>query len=50
MDEPVDHCCGDGGVTEDFSPPCEGFVGGDDHRGSFVAGGDATLSCSGERR
>ena len=40
VDEPVDHGGGDGGVTEDFAPAAEGFVAGDDERGSFVAGGD----------
>jgi hypothetical protein len=38
VDEPVDHGCGDDGVTKDFSPPSEWLVGGDDDGGSFVAG------------
>ena len=37
VDEPVDHGGGDDGVSEHFSPPSEGFVGGDDHRGLFVS-------------
>ena len=39
VDEPVDHGGGGGGgVSEDFTPTSERFVGGDDDRGSFVAG------------
>jgi hypothetical protein len=40
VDEPVDHGGGDDGVAEDFAPSSEGFVGGDDDGGPFVAGGD----------
>ena len=40
VDEPVDHGGGDDVVAEDLAPAAEGFVGGDDQRGSFVAGGD----------
>ena len=38
VDEPVDHGGGGDGVSEDFTPTSERFVGGDDDRGSFVAG------------
>ena len=38
VDEPVDHGGGEDGVSEDFAPTSERFVGGDDDRGSFVAG------------
>ena len=37
--EAVDHGCGDDVVTEYFAPAAEGFVGGDDEAGAFVAGG-----------
>ena len=40
VDESVDHGGGGHGVAEDFSPPSERFVGGDDDRGSLVSGGD----------
>jgi hypothetical protein len=36
--EAIDHGSGDDVVTEDFSPAAEGFVGGDDEAGLFVAG------------
>ena len=38
VDEAVDHGGGHDRVTEDFSPPSERLVGGDDDRCSFVAG------------
>jgi hypothetical protein len=40
VDEPVDHGGGDDVVAEHFAPASEGFVGGDDQGGAFVAGGD----------
>jgi hypothetical protein len=40
VDESVDHRGGDDVVAEDFAPAAEGFVGRDDQRGAFVAGGD----------
>ncbi len=40
VDEPVDHGGGDDVVAEDLAPPAEGFVGGDDQAGAFVAAGD----------
>ena len=40
VDEAVDHGGGDDVVAEHFAPAAEGFVGGDDQRGPFVAGGD----------
>jgi hypothetical protein len=38
VDETVDHGGGDDVVAEDLTPPSEGFVGGDDEGGPFVAG------------
>ena len=38
--EAVDHGRGDDVVAEHFAPAAEGFVGGDDQRGPFVAAGD----------
>ena len=40
VDEPVDHGGGHDVVAEHFAPAAELLVGGDDQRGSFVAGGD----------
>jgi hypothetical protein len=40
VDESVDHRGGDDVVVEDLGPAAEGFVGGDDQAGAFVAGGD----------
>ena len=40
VDESVDHGCGDDLVAEHFTPAAEGFVGGDDQAGAFVAAGD----------
>ncbi len=40
VDEAIDHGGGDGGVPEHLAPTAERLVRGDDHRRSFVAGGD----------
>jgi hypothetical protein len=40
VDEAVDHRGGDDVVAEDLAPAAERLVGGDDHRGAFVAAGD----------
>ena len=40
VDESVDHGGGDDVVAEHLAPAAEGFVGGDDQAGPFVAGGD----------
>lgn len=41
VDEAVDHGGGDDVVAaEDLSPAAEGFIGGDDQAGAFVAGRD----------
>ena len=40
VDEAVDHGGGDDVVAEYLAPAAELFVGGDDQRGPFVAGGD----------
>src|SRR3954451_11637919 len=40
VDESVDHRGGGHVVAEDLAPGAEGLVGGDDHRGAFVAAGD----------
>lgn len=40
VDEAVDHGGSDDGAAERFAPAPEGFVGGDDDRGSFLAGRD----------
>jgi hypothetical protein len=39
VNEAVDHGGGDDVVAEDLAPAAEGFVGGDDQAGAFVAGG-----------
>lgn len=40
VDEAVDHGGGDDVVAQFLAPAAEGFVGGDDEGGPFVAGGD----------
>jgi hypothetical protein len=40
MDQPVDHGGGHDGVAENLAAAAEGFVGGYDHRGAFVGGGE----------
>ena len=40
VDEPVDHRGGGDLVAEDFAPPAERVVAGDDERGPFVAAAD----------
>jgi hypothetical protein len=40
VDEPVDHRGRGHVVAEDFAPRAEWHVGGDDHRGAFVAVAD----------
>ena len=39
VDETVDYGCGYDVVTEDFTAAAEGFIGGDDQAGAFVARG-----------
>jgi hypothetical protein len=39
VDEAVDHGGGDDVIAEHFTPTAEGFVGGDDQAGPFVARG-----------
>jgi hypothetical protein len=40
VDEPVDHGGGDYFVAEDFAPPSERLLGGDDQAGTLIAAGD----------
>lgn len=40
MDDPVDHCRGDGGLTEDLSPSRKRQVRGENDRGLLVSGRD----------